>query len=74
MIFVVWLTTVIGLLNLTKASAKTLGFDLSDPDRVFLILSLISGVISVYVFWHIIKIRKQGKSLTVKNSVKGESD
>ncbi len=74
MIFVVWLTTVIGLLNLTKASAKTLGIDLTNPDRVFLILSLISGVISVYVFWHIIKIRKQGKALTVKNSVEGESD
>ena len=74
MIFVVWLTTVIGLLNLTKAMARTLKFDLPDPDRVFLILSIISGIISLYVFLHIIKIRKRGKDLTQKKIDQGESD
>ncbi len=74
MIFVVWLTTVIGLLNLTKALSQMLKLELPDPDRVFLILSIISGLISVYVFSYIIKIRKQGKELILKNITQGELD
>ena len=59
MIFVVWLTTVIGLLNLTKALGKILNFNLSDPDRLFLIMSIISGIIAFSVFLYIIAIRKR---------------
>ncbi len=58
MIFVVWLTVIIGLLNVVKATAHAFKLELPNPDTLFLIMSVISLVISGWVFWHIIKLRK----------------
>ncbi len=64
MIFVIWLTLVIGLLNIAKAVSSALKFSLPDPDVTFMILSVIGVIISALVFWHIIKLRKNSKPAT----------
>ncbi len=58
MISVVWLTIVIGLLNIVKAVAKAFHLSLPNPDKLFLILSIIGVIISGYVFYHIIQLRR----------------
>ncbi len=59
MLFVVLITIAIGLLNIVKAFSQILKFKLPNPDVLFLIITLISAVITFFVLLHIIEIRKQ---------------
>ncbi len=68
MLSVVWLTTVIGLLNIVKATARALGATLPDPDRLFLILSIISGFITLWVLFLVLKARKH-QAITAQKTI-----
>ena len=59
MITVVWLTTVIGLLNIVKATAKAFGKTLPSPDTLFAIIALAGVLISAWVMYYVVKNRKR---------------
>ncbi len=63
MAIVVWVTMLIGFLNVTKAVSKTFGFELNNPDLLFIIASSLGLIVTVYVFFKIFKQKFINKEL-----------
>ncbi len=59
MSFVVWITTVIGILNIYKAIERAIKFKSPNSDTVFWIISILAFLITIYVVVKIYKFRKE---------------
>jgi manganese transport protein len=59
MAFVVWITLLIGTINLSKALQSTFGFDVGNKDLFFAILAVINFAITAFILYKIYKFRKQ---------------
>jgi manganese transport protein len=56
--FVVWITLLIGTLNVIKSATKIFSFDIKDPDLLFTLVAIITFLISVIILVIIYKKRK----------------
>lgn len=59
MTFVVWITLLIGTINLSKAMQSTFGFAIENQDLFFTILAIINLLISLYILFRIYRFRNR---------------
>ena len=66
MTFVVWITLLIGTINLSKAIQNAINIKIENQDLFFGILAIVSLIISVYILIRIYRFRKQ-KIIEINN-------
>ena len=59
MAFVVWITLLIGTINLSKAIQSTFKFSIENQDLFFAILAVVNFIIAAYILFRVYKFRKQ---------------
>ena len=59
MSFVLFITLLIGFLNIIKAFQKILKFQIENKDVFFLVLVIVNLLISFYTLWKVYKRRKK---------------
>ena len=59
---VVWVTMILGIVNIIKALSNTFKFELTNPDIIFVIVSIISLFVTIFILFKIFKNRIVNKN------------
>lgn len=61
MAIVVWVTMLIGFLNVIKATARAFSFELTNPDLLFAVVAIIGFLITAVIFFRIYRRKMKNK-------------